>query len=1186
MTNSLRILVKGRSLSQRLALGQGSGALGGEASPLFTSIGAAQTIAGAPGTSWSIVQLAQTSAALDAPNAWQICHDFVDRSRAAGLAVDFAEPDLQQNWLVGRDEARGLAISGNCAAADRQNGDFPTSPDNFWIRDASHGQYNLSLAASPDPGDAARVRIAHLDTGYDPGHDTLPQFLNRKLQRNFVDTDRPNDASDDTTGLFTNLGHGTGTLSLLAGKALGGGGPTGVAPYAEVTPIRVADRVVLFWNSAIAKAFDYVHSLCATPATRIHVVTMSMGGAPSQAWAEAVNALYDAGVFVVTAAGNNYANLPVRQIVYPARFQRVVAACGVMCDGRAYADLPPQLMAGNYGPPDKMATAMAAYTPNTTWARLGCPHIVDFDGSGTSAATPQIAGTAALWISKHRAAYDAYPEPWMRVEAVRDALFASARAPGALADHLGRGSLAAFDALSHVPAAAAALRQTGEDAISLSTIGEIVRAGAAPEDADRRRMIELEAAQAIYFTGLPEGLSTDARDPRASVAICDALLAKRNLSDALRAAVALKATKGAQPGWSAPPQQAREAPHWRADDLDAASRLTSALDPPAPRPPSRRLRVFAFDPSASADLETFASNSAIVEVKWEEHLRPGPIGEYLEVVDIDPASGCAYAPVDLNDPYLLASNGLAPSEALPKFHQQMTYAVAMRTIGFFEKALGRTALWRTRYVRDTDGNFLREEFVRRLRIYPHALRARNSYYDSERLALLFGYFTASGPQLGAGAPGGRVFCALSHDIVAHETTHALLDGLHRRYQEATNPDVLSFHEAFADIVALFQHFTIPEALFDQIRRARGDLESELLLGQLAVQFGQATTGGYAALRDAIGARDAAGKWVLRKPSRDDYLATDEPHGRGAVLVSAVFFAFVKLYRQRAGEFVRLATGGTGVLPEGEISHALAERLSVEASKLAAQILTMCVRALDYCPPVDITFGDFLRALVTADRDLVPDDPRGYRVALIAAFRDRGIYPSGVPSLSVDSAVWEAPPAVAQTSVAALLDGLDASWSLDTDRKTAWRLSDSDAFKVHQWIVDPAQSDFYTALGFEPAARSVVISRLAGDLRPVEVHSVRPANRIGPDGQHRASLIIELTQTFRAAPDQRRYRGGCTLILDARAARPEYIVRKRLRSLVERQAVGQPTTDGFGLSENYFPLGGQPRGPFALLHRSH
>jgi hypothetical protein len=88
---------------------------------------------------------------------------------------------------------------------------------------------------------------------------------------------------------------------------------------------------------------------------------------------------------------------------------------------------------------------------------------------------------------------------------------------------------------------------------------------------------------------------------------------------------------------------------------------------------------------------------------------------------------------------------------------------------------------------------------------------------------------------------------------------------------------------------------------------------------------------------------------------------------------------------------------------------LVDRLSLEASKIAHQVLTICIRALDYCPPVDITFGEYLRALITADRDLVPDDKRSYRVAFISAFRDRGIFPTDVCHLSVDSLAWEPPP---------------------------------------------------------------------------------------------------------------------------------------------------------------------------------
>jgi hypothetical protein len=99
------------------------------------------------------------------------------------------------------------------------------------------------------------VRIAHLDTGYDPSHGTVPENTS-KTQRNFVDAAFPEDATDRTTsGILTNVGHGTGTLSILAGKAIAGSNPVpavGIATRAGVVPIRVANSVVLFENSAIA----------------------------------------------------------------------------------------------------------------------------------------------------------------------------------------------------------------------------------------------------------------------------------------------------------------------------------------------------------------------------------------------------------------------------------------------------------------------------------------------------------------------------------------------------------------------------------------------------------------------------------------------------------------------------------------------------------------------------------------------------------------------------------------------------------------------------------------------------------------------------------------------------------------------------------------------------------------------
>ncbi|OSJ13533.1 hypothetical protein BST63_16445 [Bradyrhizobium canariense] len=103
------------------------------------------------------------------------------------------------------------------------------------------------------------------------------------------------------------------------------------------------------------------------------------------------------------------------------------------------------------------------------------------------------------------------------------------------------------------------------------------------------------------------------------------------------------------------------------------------------------------------------------------------------------------------------------------------------------------------------------QYIPRLRIYPHALREANAYYSPQKRALLLGYFRAGGAAVGANLPGGTIFSCLSHDIIAHEMSHAIVDGMHRMYLEPCNPDSLAFHEGFADIVALFQHFTMPEA---------------------------------------------------------------------------------------------------------------------------------------------------------------------------------------------------------------------------------------------------------------------------------------------------------------------------------------------------------------------------------------
>jgi hypothetical protein len=605
-------------------------------------------------------------------------------------------------------------------------------------------------------------------------------------------------------------------------------------------------------------------------------------------------------------------------------------------------------------------------------------------------------------------------------------------------------------------------------------------------------------------------------------------------------------------------------------------------------PPYRTLRGYALDPTLAQELRTATVSEILLRVPWER-LDPGPRGEYLDVIDYDPAAKCFYDPVDLDDRHLLAQDGLPPSEGTPQFHQQMVYAVASLTIQRFEQALGRKALWAPgpgKYDQD-DSNF-----VPHLRIYPHALREANAYYSPTKIALLFGYFAAPENDSADHVPGGTVFTSLSHDIIAHETAHALLDGMHRRLRFATNPDMVAFHEAFADVVALFQHFTFPEILRSEIATTRGDIRSqENRLGQMASQFGRAT-GLRGALRDAIGRFDETNTWRPHKPNPRELATELEPHRRGAILVAAIFDAFLSIYSSRTMDLLRLYTGGTGVLPAGAVHPDLVNRLAEEARKAADHVLTMCVRALDYCPPVDLTFGEYLRAVLTADRDLYPEDEHNYRVAFVEAFRQRGIYPRDVRTLSVENLCWrrkhedELRPSAALNKLVTDLHRTTHDQLYARTRKDIFDLERATRIHLHDLIEQLLE-------GQDGARDAAFLGLEAG--ASFEVHAAHLAIRPAVDGSPVHQLIVQLTQTrnldlvdSRGHTQMMRFEGGSTLIIDLKAGRVDYCIRKPMASTTRRarQVAFMEATRGASLHSTYFGARdpGTELEPFALLHR--
>src|ERR1700731_3064638 len=115
--SNVRLLVKTKLGVPGARLQLGRDKLRYAAQPLFTSIGARKArLAAAPSATWHVLTpvsdegLAHPS---DVASPWDLCHQLMKSGLgvAGGEQVDFAEPDLQQRWLVGgpaRSPSRSL----------------------------------------------------------------------------------------------------------------------------------------------------------------------------------------------------------------------------------------------------------------------------------------------------------------------------------------------------------------------------------------------------------------------------------------------------------------------------------------------------------------------------------------------------------------------------------------------------------------------------------------------------------------------------------------------------------------------------------------------------------------------------------------------------------------------------------------------------------------------------------------------------------------------------------------------------------------------------------------------------------------------------------------------------------------------------------------------------------------------
>ena len=287
------------------------------------------------------------------------------------------------------------------------------SDNQSWVREpnnSSDGEVHLPESLHPDWSieaihardawekffpDASRrpghgVVIGHPDTGYSD-HPELEERIVRDKGYNFLfeKTDAHDDLERPLTTPVPNPGHGTGTASTIVspagsqGKYPNGGWVTGVAPGAEIIPLRTAYSVVLWSTLNLARAIEYATN------EGVHVISISMGGLWSWRLRRAVMFAESRGVIICAAAGN-YAPF----VTWPGVYDEVIACAASnargepwrwSCRGRAV---------------DVTAPGESVWRATVDKNERSMSYDVA-RSSGTSFATAITAGVAAMWLSHH-----------------------------------------------------------------------------------------------------------------------------------------------------------------------------------------------------------------------------------------------------------------------------------------------------------------------------------------------------------------------------------------------------------------------------------------------------------------------------------------------------------------------------------------------------------------------------------------------------------------------------------------------------------------------------------------------------------------------------------------------------------------------------------------------------------------
>lgn len=366
-----------------------------------------------------------------------------------------------------------------------------------------------------------------------------------------------------------------------------------------------------------------------------------------------------------------------------------------------------------------------------------------------------------------------------------------------------------------------------------------------------------------------------------------------------------------------------------------------------------KAKIFLQDPFVAGIEESIGIHEIEMSAP-EAVLGPGPSTSRIVVVDYNADLDVVLEPAAPLVSETGFNVGRTNELENAKFHQVNAWAVVNRTLQLLEgdRVLGRRVPWAFAGGRIT--------------IIPHAGYWENAYYDRSTGALHFFYFE--------GVDGSPVFTCLSHDIITHELGHAVLDGLKPYYNEISSPATSGFHEFFGDAIAIATKLT-HRPIAALVAGRQDAVTSTSVITNIAAGFGANLSANYGSLANAY-LRSAANNKKMK-----DVEHLYQEHLYSEVLTGAYYSFLKKAY----------ATRLKAAIADPDRPNDAPGQQRVRALISAADVTSrMLIRAIDYCPPVDIRFIDFAKAAVRSDEMAYPVDVGNHRKDLVKIFVDRGI----------------------------------------------------------------------------------------------------------------------------------------------------------------------------------------------------